>query len=676
MPQRIKFFSSLLLLLFIIPLTLTQCRKETGYKNLKPTFMWGKNQFHIDTSTGTKHLWSGFTIEDDLFRAIKKISKFILWREKQEELEFTLEYLLKGASIDLFVNGIKVKRLKPKFKIQPVKIKAPFIHGFNFIEFRKRGKGRLRIKSISINDNTNKTGETGLLSEGNTLTMFQPAGSGSISIDGKGSLHVREVEFVNGQKITRKKELKKGPKTLSLSFQSPGFLQLSAKTGTFNITDYSYKKAAKEEPSPATVPNKRPHIYIFLIDGCQASHLGIYGYYRDTSPNIDQLAKDSVVFQNAYANATFTRSSVATIFSGYLPQRHKLRILTNRLPNGLFMMPEFLQRKGYKTAILTEAGNISPVFGFAQGVDHYYKAFWKWDDPRYLENNILNNFTKWLETTGPLFTYIHFRAPHFPIIPPPPFLDMYKKKKTGVVEGRILTNLTELEKSGHIFTPEEIQDVTDDYDSCIRYVDAEVGKLIDRLKKKDLYHSSLIIFTADHGEGLYEHKAWGHGHNVCEETSHVPLVVKFPKSKNLTGIVERVVQLADIFPTVAFLLGGERYFDGESLLTSIKKRKIDDRFAFSTTFKIPPSIGMRWRSWYYILHLRRNNKEELYNLDTDRLRDVAASRENRDILTFFRAKFLNWYIEFDNLGRTGQSIDLKKLPTEELENLRSLGYIN
>ena len=675
MSLRTKFHFSLLLLL-ALPLTLTHCGKETSADNLKPFFMWQQNQNLIDVSSGSKHLWSGFTIDKEFFKTKKKIAKFILWREKKQEKEITLEYLLKGSSADLFVNGIKITRLKPKFKIKPVKIKATLYNGPNFIEFRIRGKGTLNIKQIYTDGDTTKTEKTADLHEGDTLTLFQPPGAGSITIKGNGVLDIREAEFISGKKTIRENELKSGTLTLPLTFNNEGFLQLSAKTGTFNITDYTYHKTPQKKQPQERLLEEKPHIFILLIDGCQASHLDLYGYHRDTSPNVDQLAKDSVVFQNAYANAVFTRSSVATIFSGYLPQRHKLRILTNRLPKGLFMMPEFLQTQGYTTAILTEAGNISPVFGFAQGVDHYYKAFWRWNDPRYLENNIPKNFNRLLETKGPLFTYVHFRAPHFPIIPPPPFLDMYKEIKTGTLEGRILVKLTEMEKAGHVFSTEDVQDVINDYDSAINYVDAEVGKLIDSLKQKNLYDSSLIIFTADHGEGLYEHKAWGHGHNAYDETSRVPLVVKFPKTMNLKGNVDRLVQLADIFPTVFSLFGGERFFDGESLLTSIKKGKIGDRFIFTTTFKIPPSIGMRWRSWYYILHLRRNNKQELYNLDADPLRDVAGAAENEDILTFFKAKFLKWYIDFDNLEQTSQSIDLKKLPKEEYDNLKSLGYIN
>jgi arylsulfatase A-like enzyme len=454
-----------------------------------------------------------------------------------------------------------------------------------------------------------------------------------------------------------------------------GFLQISAGRGPLDITGYTFKKRVKKRVSLKKVLKERPHIFIFLIDGCHVSHLGVYGYKRDTSPNIDRFAEDSVIFDNAYANATFTRSSVATIFTGFFPHRHKLRILTNRLPKGLFMLPEFLQKMGYKTSILTEAGNISTFFGFAQGVDHYRKVFRRWDDPRYLKNNTFKHFNNWMKTKGPLFTYVHYRAPHFPIIPPPPFLDMFKNDKSKGAQNHVIFNLVKLMRKQHKFTPEEIQDVIDDYDSTIRYVDSEVGKLFKTLKKLGLYDSSYIIFTSDHGEAMYEHGVWGHGHNVYEETSRVPLIVKFPAGKKLKGRIERITQLADIFPTFAALFGEKRYFDGQSLLESIKIKEKDDRFAFSTTFGTPPSIGIRWRAWYYIIHLF-NNKEQLYHLKIDPLRDVAALKEHEDMITFFRAKFLSWLIDFDNLERTSQAVDLKKLPKGEYENLKSLGYIN
>jgi hypothetical protein len=111
------------------------------------------------------------------------------------------------------------------------------------------------------------------------------------------------------------------------------------------------------------------------------------------------------------------------------------------------------------------------------------------------------------------------------------------------------------------------------------------------------------------------------------------------------------------------------------LLEAIETQKEDDTFAYSTSFGTPPTIGIRWRSWHYIIYLH-NNSEELFNLKSDPLKNIAMLEENKDMVTFFRAKFLNWFYPFDNLERTGQSVDLKKLPKGELENLKSLGYIN
>ncbi len=669
MLKRMTIYLGLLVLLILM----VYCSKKSDFKGIDPTFLWEKDQTKIETGSGFKHLWSGFSIKNDFFIAHKNITKFILWREKEEEKEITIHYLLKGMSVDLLINSKKICKLKSKYKLEPFKIKALLLKGFNFIEFRKRGISQFKIKAVKIG--TPSGTETHHISEDETITLFFPAGSGFIELKGKENSHIRKVEFINGKKYVSEKEVSPGSKKYSFDFQTLGFLQVSAWKGPLDITGYTFKKRIKKRESLKRVLKERPHIFIFLIDGCHVSHLGVYGYKRDTSPNIDRFAEDSVIFDNAYANATFTRSSVATIFTGFFPHRHKLRILTHRMPKGLFMLPEFLQKMGYKTSILTEAGNISKFFGFAQGVDHYRKVFRKWNDPRYLENNTFKYFNNWMKTNGPLFTYVHYRAPHFPIIPPPPFLDMFKKKKSKGKQNRVIFDLVKLMRKRHKFTSEEIQDVIDDYDSSIRYVDSEVGKLFKTLKKMELYDSSYIIFTSDHGEALYEHGVWGHGQNVYEETSRVPLIVKFPAGKKLKGRIERVTQLADIFPTFAALFGKKRYFDGQSLLESIKIKKEDDRFAFSTTFGTPPSIGIRWRSWYYIIHLY-NNQEQLYNLKIDPLQDIAALKENEDMITFFRAKFLNWLIDFDNLERTSQAVDLKKLPKGEYENLKSLGYIN
>lgn len=667
----------ILCLVVVLPVIFAvHCGKTPEFKNLNPTFLHTTNQTIITPASGTQHAWSGLTIKNNTFTSTKNISKFILWQTKKDTKNLTIHYSLHGPPSDLYVNSKHKTKLTPKQKISPYSIEVPLNRGFNFIEFRQKGKSKLKIKEITVGETKNTPGS--LLTEGRSITHYHSPGSGSISLRGKGNLHIRLVEFINGEKINRDKNFASKKVTHPFEFKGPGYLQITAETGEFDVTGYTFtEKKSPKVPLKTTLEGK-PDIYIFLIDGCQAVHLGMYGYHRPTSPFVDELAKDSVVFENAYANATFTRSSVATIFTGFYPMRHKLRILTNVLPKGLFMMPEFLKKQGYKTSLITEAGNISKVFGFNQGVDHYVKAFWRLDDPRFLQNNVLKAFKSLMDKKQPLFSYVHYRAPHFPIVPPPPFKDMFlpRGKKPKKDEDRVVLNLLKLDKAGHKFTLEEVEEVVNDYDSAIRYVDAEVGKLITTLKKTGRYDSSFIIFTSDHGEAVYEHESWGHGHNVCEETSRVPLTVKFPKAMNIKGRVERVVQLTDIFPTFAGLMGEDRYFDGQSLLKSIEIKDLDDTFAFSTTFLTPPSISIRWRNWYYVIHQRRNNSEELFNLDEDRLKDISTLPENKDMLTFFRTKFIRWLVDFDNLERTSQSMDLKKLPKDEYENLKSLGYIN
>ena len=668
-------------LVFMIPamlIPLFACKKKAFFKELAPTLLWRKDQVTITAASGSRHMWSGLAIENDLFIPVKTIAKFIAWKENAGKTEIEIRYFLEGKPAEVFINGKKLFMLTPRYdKLINFKATAAFSQGFNFIEFRRNEKAKLRIQSLRLGNEAPSQTDC-QLPQGEELTLFHPAGSGEVSLEGKGRLRIRKVEFTGGQKNVSETDINagalSGAKTYAFDFQTMGFLQLSTTKGNFNISGYAFKKEA-EKKMPLQIDTKnflkrKPHIYIFLVDGCQASHLGVYKYHRDTSPNVDRLAKDAVVFDNAYTNATFTRSSVATIFTGFYPNRHKLRILTNRLPKGLFMLPEFLKNTGYKTALLTEAGNISQFFGFAQGIDNYRKVFRKWYDPRYLKNNVYRFFTEWLETAGPLFTYVHFRAPHLPITPPPPFLDIFKKNKTGLDRERLIYRLDE-----HAYTPAEVQDIVDDYDSAILYVDNEVGKLLQALKSKGLYDPSFIIFTSDHGEALYEHKCWGHGKTVYDEASRVPLIVKFPADMKLGGRVETIVQLADIFPTFAALFGEKRYFDGRNLLESIASQKEDDSFAFTTSFGTPQVIGIRWRDWNYIINMH-DNTEELFNIKTDPLKNVAGGKENEDLLTFFRAKFLDWFHPFDNLEMTSQSVDLKKLPKEEYENLKSLGYIN
>ena len=192
------------------------------------------------------------------------------------------------------------------------------------------------------------------------------------------------------------------------------------------------------------------------------------------------------------------------------------------------------------------------------------------------------------------------------------------------------------------------------------------------MKKAGLYEEALIVILSDHGEAMYEHKAWGHSRNVFEETTRVPLLVKFPASMNLRGRVPKVVQLTDFFPTLTDIFGQSVPLPGRSLIAAVEEPAIDDVCAISQSIADVAQFGMRWRQWYYMVSLN-TGRERLFDLDRDPL--TEAKDGAKEMKEFFRAMFLDWLARSDDTPDASTAIDLKTLTPAEIESLKSLGYL-
>jgi arylsulfatase A-like enzyme len=546
--------------------------------------------------------------------------------------------------------------------------------GFNFLQFNKTANDVLKIASIKAQQSGDaRTARR--LRQGETLAFFVDKGAGRIEFRGKGRLKITEVHFQDGSPSSRVSEPKAGflsRRTLhTFSFDQPGYLAAAVESGGFDVCGYSFSPRAVERPptAKAALP-KDPDIFIFLIDACQAKHLGTYGYSRPTSPNIDGFAREAVVFENAYANASFTRSSVATLFTGLYPETHKVRILKQKLPKALLTLPVYLKSKGYRTSLFTSTGNVSDSTGFARGIDDYLSFIGEWRSGH--ERAIPAEFRSWLSHPGPLFSYVHYMEPHLPISPPPPYLDMFTNPGSGASVQRVIEDSQKLIDSGHPFALEEVKTVVDNYDSAIAFVDGEMGKLLKSLREKGLYENSLIVILSDHGESLYEHRFFGHGSVVYEETAHVPLVVKFPAAMNLKGRVRTVVELADVFPTVLDIFGQRLPLDGKSLLDAATMGQENDNVAVCCSFYASPDFGLRWRQWYNIINMG-TGWETLYRAADPFFQEIREPEEC--VRTFLKARFLDWLKRFSEIDERPVRIDLNSLPKNEIENLRSLGYL-
>lgn len=658
---------------------LSACGRGGLRADLPATWVWDQDQTLITPERGSRSAWSGWTVRGDSFQAEGDVAKFILWVKAGGFRKLYVTYTLEGRPAEIVVNN----RVHRSFAIEPalhprmVTIEAPLRAGMNFLEFRGPGKGRLRVNRVAVGLPDPQAADD--LARGESVTLFLRPGRGRIEWRGSGELSARIHESVSGnfKEATRPLRTRLLSRSIRHEFElaGPGTLTVTAIKGHFNIARFAYEE---DKPAPPPEPKRRvpkdPPIFFLLADACQAEHLSVYGYPRPTSPNIEAFAGDAVVFENAYANASYTRSSVRSLLSGLLPERSAAGNLT-RVSDRLPAIPEYLKIKGYRTSIFTSAVTISPTFGFTKGVDDYRQYLAGAGDKSRTRRIDLDAFGRWLDRPGPLFSYIHFIEPHLPILPPPPFLDMFSGAtgRTPVPRGERLMALMEHSTSlRRPFTPAEVREVVDDYDSTIAYVDSEIGRALGHVKKAGLYDQSLIVVLADHGEAMYEHKAWGHSRNVFEETTHVPLLVKFPASLNLRGRVLRVVQLTDIFPTLADLFGQGIALPGKSLFAAVEGRTIDDTCAVSQSIAETAQFGMRWRQWYYIVSLN-TGREYLFDLDRDPR--IEAKDGAKDMKGFFKAMFLDWLTRSDDAPDASTAIDLKTLTPAEIESLKTLGYI-
>ena len=649
------------------------CGTRAPSRDLPATFVWDKDQSSIDPASGRMNVWGGFEIRDGAFSAEKNMARFILWRREGSDARIAIEYVLRGKPCRFQVNSAAVSELAPSTRPASASFDVRLNAGFNFLEFDKMTNDVLQVQSVQVGTREDRPRRQ--LGEGESLTVGTGRTKGRLVFAGSGTLRITEVSFPEGREVVRTFERKPGLLSRRIAYEydepSPGYATFQAKSGSFDIVERSVAPVPNSVPTgPTPRFSGRPGIFIFLIDACRPDHLGLYGYARPTSPNLDRFAEDAVVFENAYANASFTRSSVATLFTGLYPESHKVRILVNKLSERHLTIPVYLKAKGYRTSLFTATGNVSENMGFARGVDDYLPYIGDWR--REGERSLPSDFEGWLAHEGPLFSYIHFMEPHLPVVPPPPFLDMFSAPKDRAFVHGVLEQFQKKINAELPFGLEEVKAVVDNYDAAIAYIDGEVGKLLRSLKDQGAYDESLVIVLSDHGESLYERGYWGHGAKVYEETTQVPLIVKFPASLGLKGRVQGVVDLAGVFPTLIDLFGQSVGLDGKSWLPAVAARGHNDSLSVSRSFSNVGDFGLRWRDWHAIINMA-SGAETLYRRAEPVFVEAEPGTENVRLL--FKVLFLEWLGRFSELDDRPVALDLGALPKNELENLRSLGYI-
>jgi arylsulfatase A-like enzyme len=311
-----------------------------------------------------------------------------------------------------------------------------------------------------------------------------------------------------------------------------------------------------------SIPGRGPgNVVVYLIDTLRPDHMSVYGYERPTTPRIDALAGDGVVFERAYSTASWTRPATASLLTSLHSTLHGAHSRRS-LKTEVHTLAERFRDGGWSTWAFVANGN---VFGhglnFEQGFDRFVAIRGARGDNHARTEEVNALLLPHLDAFGdePFLLFVHTVDPHSPYEPPPPYHDLFTDPAyRGTLAPRDTVKRT-LERRA--LGPADIAHVQALYDGDIRYQDAMLGELLDRVQALDLADDTLLVVTSDHGEEFLEHGDWEHGARLFEEQIRIPLVLRVPGHHALAGLrIRAPVQLLDVMPTLLAwygLAGGE-----------------------------------------------------------------------------------------------------------------------
>lgn len=433
---------------------------------------------------------------------------------------------------------------------------------------------------------------------------------------------------------------------------------------------------------PGKARDPEPDILVILLDVLRADHLGCYGYERATSPNIDALAADSVLFENLISASTYTKTSVASLFTGLAAYHHGVYsgthgggsqgVESDLLSERFTTLAEACYDLGLNTSAWVENGHVRDYLGYAQGFTFYA------DQPGDVEV-ITDQYLRWKDEWGDVarsFTYLHILDIHGPYDPPPPFLGMFGEVPEQPLEAltssdsEVWSEFKRRVRSGEQkLSRQDLEELELRYDELIAYVDHSVGRIVDDLKATGRYDNTLIMVLSDHGEAFWEHGFLGHSTIPHDELTHVPMIIKLPNSAGAGRRVGDLLGHIDIWPTLIEFVGAEPHpgLDGESFLSLLQDSEVElePRTRFT---EIHGMVGVRTARWNYIS--TTSVEPRLFDLSVDPEEQEDCLAQHPEIAAKLQAA-----VDFAREERTKGKAERVVLDADTVESLRALGYL-
>jgi hypothetical protein len=305
----------------------------------------------------------------------------------------------------------------------------------------------------------------------------------------------------------------------------------------------------------APVEPRRP-ILLIVVDTLRADHTSLYGYRRDTTPELKRWLGGGRIFEHAYSAQAATAQSMMSVLSGLLPQEHGVRLLYQKASPSLRLLPDWLRDQGYQTAaVISNFVLTDQAIGLASHFDYYDDKVDEvvpgWEVYERRASDTTDAALRWLETAPrdrPHFLWVHYIDPHGPYTPPDDVRHFHHEGSIPLDPQRVHAN-HRVQYHGN-----DALDLVDLYDGEITYVDREIGRLLDGYARLGFADRAVIAFTADHGETMNEFEKWfTHAYQVYEPIIHVPLAIRAPGLS--PGRVSTVVSNRQLAAAVMELAG-------------------------------------------------------------------------------------------------------------------------
>jgi arylsulfatase A-like enzyme/Tfp pilus assembly protein PilF len=397
------------------------------------------------------------------------------------------------------------------------------------------------------------------------------------------------------------------------------------------------------------------NLLVITLDTTRADGIGAYGNRDASTPHIDRLAENGIMFQNCYTAVPLTLPAHCSLFTGRYPLAHKVRNNgTYYLPEAETTLAEILKENGFRTFAFIASFTLLAKFGLDQGFDFYDETFRQKQmisnyHDEIAADEITKKFAAWLEKNHEkkFFTWLHFFDPHSP----------YQ------LHSEVDTKFSQSERLK--------------YEGEIAYVDMHVGKILRLLEAKKILERTVIVIVGDHGEAFGEHKEFGHGIFCYEESLKVPLIlynpVLFAKSRKINSRVN----LVDVLPSILhyFKIASPETVQGKSFhnLAAGEKEKRQRDVYFESRF------GMETNNWAPITGMVVDDHKyisliepELYDLGQDAAERINLYKAKNILAKKMDERLRQFIIDYSSAAKAGK----RKLSQDDFASLKTLGYIS